>query len=121
MKTLEIRVESINDSLEKFKDIFNKLKAGEEIKKEEYIAVSSIEELNKLFSPKKIQILNFLKKNRINSIKELAEKLDRDYKNVYSDLKFFEKLGIVELEKVNGNIVPKVLYDEIDIKLPLKV
>jgi len=120
MKVLEIRVESLNDSFDKFREVFNRALAGETVEKEEYIAVSSVEELNKLLSPKRIQLLNFLKRNKVNSVRELSEKIGRDYKNVYTDLKLFEKLGIIKFEKVNGNLVPKVLYDELDIKVPLK-
>lgn len=120
MKVLEIRVESLNDSFDKFREVFNRALAGETVEKEEYIAVSSVEELNKLLSPKRIQLLNFLKRNKVNSVRELSEKIGRDYKNVYTDLKLFEKLGIIKFEKVNSNLVPKVLYDELDIKVPLK-
>jgi predicted transcriptional regulator len=119
MRTLEIRIENLKDSLDKFKEVFNRLQSGEKVEKEEYIAVSSIEELNKLLSPKKIQILNFLKENKVSSINELARKLGRDYKNVYTDLKLFEKLGIIRFEKENGKLIPKVLYDEIEVKVPL--
>ncbi len=119
MRTLEIRIETLKDSLDKFKEAFNRLKTGEKVEKEEYIAVSSIEELNKLLSPKKIQMLNFLKENKVDSINELSKKLGRDYKNVYSDLKLFEKLGIIKFERKDRKLIPKVLYDEIEVKVPL--
>jgi len=119
MKKLEIRVERPEYSLNRFKEVFKELSEGRDVQSEEYIAVSTIEELNRLLSPKRLQMLNYLKRHQVNSISELAEKLKRDYKNVYSDLKLFEELGIVKFEKKNGNTIPYVVYDELDIKIPL--
>ncbi|WP_457624308.1 HVO_A0114 family putative DNA-binding protein [Persephonella sp.] len=119
MKKLEIRVERPGYSLNRFKEVFKELSEGRDVQSEEYIAVSTIEELNRLLSPKRLQMLNYLKRHQVRSISELAEKLKRDYKNVYSDLKLFEELGIVKLEKKNGSTVPYVVYDELDIKIPL--
>jgi len=119
MRKIEIRVESLQDGLNKFIDTFNKIKEGKKIKKEKYISVSSIEELNKLLSPQRLKLLNFLRSNKVSSIKELSNKLNRDYKNVYSDLKLFEGIGLVRLKRNKRQIVPEILYDEIDIKIPL--
>ncbi|GAB6072952.1 hypothetical protein JCM14244_13290 [Venenivibrio stagnispumantis] len=121
MKTIEIRVESLKDNFDKFKEIFKKVSSGEITEKEEYISVSSIKDLNKLLTPKRIELLNYIKNHEVNSIKELSEKLRRDYKNVYADIRLFKMLGIIKLERKNNNLIPKILYDELDIKIPLNI
>ena len=119
MSKLEIRIKSLENSVNKFKNVFKKLSKGEKVEKEEYIAFSSVEELNKILTKKRLDLLKFIKQNDISSVKELADKVDRNYKNVYTNLKLLEQLGIVELKEEKGKIRPIVLYDELDIKIPL--
>jgi predicted transcriptional regulator len=52
---------------------------------------------------------------RIESLENSVNK----FKNVYTDLKLLEQLGIIELKEEKGKIRPIVLYDELDIKIPL--
>ncbi len=49
-------------------------------------------------TPQKLQILEAVKKFKPKSIKELAEKVGRDVKNVYLDLKELERIGLIELK-----------------------
>ncbi len=119
MKVLEIRVESLEDSLNRFKEVFNQIVSNKNVKQEEYIAFSSVEEISKVLTPKRLQLLRFIKDNKPYSIREIAKQLNRDYKNVYTDLKLLKELGIIELKEKNGSLVPVVLYDEIDIKVPI--
>jgi len=52
---------------------------------------------------------------RIESLENSVNK----FKNVYTDLKLLEQLGIIELKEEKGKIRPIVLYDKLDIKIPL--
>jgi len=49
-------------------------------------------------TPQKLQILEAVKKFKPRSIRELAEKIGRDVKNVYLDLKELERIGLIELK-----------------------
>ena len=55
-----------------------------------------IELLRKLFSNEKTRILYTLKTKKPKSIYDLAKILERDFKSVYSDLKFLERFGFIE-------------------------
>jgi predicted transcriptional regulator len=57
---------------------------------------SDLETLRKLISNEKSRILYTLKDKKISSIYALAKKLNRDFKSVYEDLKFLERMGFVE-------------------------
>ncbi len=50
-------------------------------------------------SPKRLEILEYVRMHNVKSIKDLAEELDRNYKNVYDDLKSLEKWGLVSLPR----------------------
>ncbi len=80
---------------------------------------SDLETLRKLLSNEKSRILYLLKNEKINSIYDLAKKIKRDFKSVYEDLKFLEKLGFIEfhLEKTGNKerLIPVLLTDKIEL------
>ncbi len=50
-------------------------------------------------TPKRLEILEYVRMHNVKSIKDLAQELDRNYKNVYDDLKSMEKWGLVSLPR----------------------
>jgi hypothetical protein len=67
-----------------------------------------------LLTPKRIELLYKLAVLRVESINDLAQKVRRNVKNVYGDLKVLSKFGFVRLNKRRGrNIVPETLVKEI--------
>ena len=77
------------------------------LKSEEYI----------LLTPRRLELLDFLGAEPVSSINDLAEKLGRDVKNVYSDLKILEKLGFLALREEGRSLVPEQIVFEINILL----
>ena len=80
-----------------------------------------IELLRKLFSNQKTRILHTLKIKKPKSIYDLAKILDRDFKSVYSDLKFLERFGFIEFHsEKNGNresLKPVLIIDSLKLEL----
>jgi predicted transcriptional regulator len=58
------------------------------------------------FSPKRGEILEYLANNDVASIRALANKLRRNYKNVYDDLKALERYELVELRQSGRALKP---------------
>ena len=77
------------------------------LKEEEYI----------LLTPRRLELLDFLGAEPVSSINDLAEKLGRDVKNVYTDLKILEKLGFLALREEGRSLVPEQIVFEINILL----
>lgn len=50
-------------------------------------------------TPKRLELLEYVRMHNVASIKDLAEKLDRNYKNVYDDLRALEEWGLVSLPR----------------------
>ncbi len=70
-----------------------------------------------LMTPKRMELLDYLKTRHPKSILGLAKGLKRDYKNVYEDLRILGKYGVVE-KKVDGrNNIPECRIKEIVVKL----
>jgi hypothetical protein len=67
-----------------------------------------------LLTPKRIELLYKLATVRVDSINGLAQKVKRNVKNVYEDLKVLNKLGFVKLNKRKGRaLIPETLVKEI--------
>ena len=57
-------------------------------------------------TPRRIELLEYLHGNEVPSIKDLAAKLRRDYKNTYDDLAALEGWGLVSLAREGKNQRP---------------
>jgi DNA-binding transcriptional ArsR family regulator len=67
-----------------------------------------------LLTPKRVELLYKLATVRVDSINDLAQKVKRNVKNVYEDLKVLNKLGFVKLNKRKGRaLIPETPVKEI--------
>jgi hypothetical protein len=65
-------------------------------------------------TPRRVELLYDLATLRVDSINDLAQKVRRNVKNVYQDLKVLNKLGFVKLNKRRGRaLIPETLVEEI--------
>ena len=64
----------------------------------EKIAVDSPKIFGDL-TPKRLELLEYVRMHNVKSMKNLAEELDRNYKNVYDDLKALQEWGLVSLPR----------------------
>jgi predicted transcriptional regulator len=67
-------------------------------------------------SKKRMELLTFLRKQGAMNIRQLAQKLKRDYSNVHGDIQLLLRLGLVEKNRKQEIFVP---WDELKIELPL--
>ena len=86
---------------------------------EETISVSSWEVLGRILSPPRLQILTVIPALKPKSISALAKAMKKDFKNVYSDVKFLADLGLVELreEGPKKTLVPIAKFYGIELAL----
>lgn len=66
---------------------------------------------------KRIELLDYLADEHVSSINSLAERLNRDVKNVYGDLRALEGLGFIRLVKEGKSLAPELLVQEVTILL----
>ncbi len=59
-----------------------------------------------MLSPRRLELVDYLSTNNVSSIKDLGEKIGRDYKNVYDDLKALESYGLINFIRVGKNQRP---------------
>ncbi len=108
-------------SLEEFKKAvrmaFRKAEAGSPSEDPIHrVYFTSEEDLFSALSPKRMELLKYLKKSGPLSCRKLAASLNRAYANVHEDVKQLAQLEIIQKDGDKKLIVP---WDEVEIVVPL--
>jgi predicted transcriptional regulator len=96
---------------------------GDHTAQEPGLYFESVEELRRILTEKRLELLLAITRHRPVSVHELAGLLGRDYKNVSTDVTLLERLGLVRLEVSAGKgraQTPTVPYDEIHVTIDLR-
>jgi predicted transcriptional regulator len=62
------------------------------------LVFASLTDMAKALTPKRLELLRLIRRQRPSSVRELAHLAGRDLKNVLADIKALETLGLVESE-----------------------
>ncbi len=76
----------------------------------------SAEVLSKVITRQRHNLLKVLHANGPLTVRALAAFLERDYKNMYEDVKILEGAGLIERDSKNHLLAP---YEKLTIELPL--
>jgi predicted transcriptional regulator len=115
VKKIYVEVMSSGEALKRFARTWRKLALSES--SEPTIGVGSIAELTTLLSPKRMELLRFVAEHPELSVRALAQALNRDYKNVHTDVTELEANHLLSRGKDGRVSAP---WDEIIIRAPLR-
>lgn len=123
-KTLTIKIKSVGEALEGFRETFTALEAGRRAGRREGVYFTSIEAARNLLTPSRLALLRAIRRKRPGSIYELGKILRRDLKNVQDDLRLLQEYGLVRMTKGRGAgrrrvKVPEALFDEIALRVAI--
>jgi predicted transcriptional regulator len=76
-------------------------------------------DLRGLLTDRRVELLRSIMTERPDSIRQLAERLDRDVKTVHGDLQVLAEYDIVHFEQAGRAKRPFVPYDSIEISLEI--
>ncbi len=82
------------------------------------VIFTNLESVAKVFSKSRIEILQTIVKEKPHSIYELAKILNRDFKNVHTDVRILNEIGLVELKENENNrtgLTPIALFSGIEL------
>lgn len=114
-KTLMVYIGSAEDALKDFMAVWKSGKPAQPVNR---LSFESMSGFMKAFTPKRWELLEVLKCNGKQSINQLAQVLERDYKNVYTDVQTLNELGLVEKDSAGLVSVP---WDEIETHVRLGI
>ena len=105
-RLLELRLGPAGDALDRFEAAWNRAAEG---RKPPVLRVLSLQDLPLLLrtlTPARWSLLGKLKAEGPMSIYELARRVQRDYKNVHTDVTKLAELGLVERDAQGAVAVP---------------
>ena len=74
------------------------------------------DELERMVTFKRLELLRTISTSHVESINDVARKVGRNVKNVYNDLKALEKMGFLHFRKVGRrNLIPESLIEEVSV------
>jgi predicted transcriptional regulator len=120
-KTLEVRVQPTEEIRQEALEKVEALERGEDVEEMHVLNLSSERELSRLMSEKNLELLHAIAEHEPSSMRELADTVDRDFREVHRNLKELEKLEVVEFEEEGSAKKPRVWYDNIEVKFELAV
>lgn len=119
-KTLEITVDRSEETLAAALENARNATEGEDYESLYRLNFESIEGLATVTKVTNLSLLRAIRQHEPESISELAEVVDRDYREVHRNLDELETLGVIEFEKAGRAKKPVVLYDDLEIHVPLR-
>ncbi len=115
-RTIVIGIASFDDVIKDTIEACKKAKRGQPSGPVDMIDFPDEATLWSTLSPKRMEILRYLRKHGPMSGRQLSRELERDQKNIYTDIKVLSRL---ELLKVNDDSKYFVPWDDITIQLAL--
>lgn len=118
MKIRKVRVgiKDLKTALNEFVEIGKAVEEGKLVQKEKGVYFTSVEAFRKAITPKRLALLKAIKTEKPSSVRQLSKIAGRDVKNVSTDIKFLEQVGLVDIkrnDKAKKEITPSVSYDKI--------
>ena len=88
-----------------------------EVEESQIVFVMEREELTRIITKKRLELLDIINKQHPNTVKELAMRVKREDSAVDRDLKILEQYGLVKLERKGREVTPIILKKAIVLPL----
>ena len=105
-RVLEIRVGAAGDALDRFEAAWNRVAEGRPMKPLRVLTLEDMPTLLKSLSPARMHLVQVLRAAGAISIYELSKRLERNYKNVHTDVTQLAALGVIDRNAEGSVSVP---------------
>ncbi|MBB4268318.1 hypothetical protein [Roseospira visakhapatnamensis] len=112
--TVNVHVGGLEDMGRRFIDAWHLAERGEEVD-ETHVTVHDLPALLAALTPKRLDLLRYVRHHEVRTVKALATDLRRDYKNVHKDVEELTRLGL--LTRTAGQVVAP--YGEVEARFVL--
>ena len=115
-KEIQIGVGDAPSTAKGFIDAWKRAESGEKMKAEHRLYFENLETLLKTLTQGRWVLLKTLRTKGPMSVRALAKELGRDYKNVHTDVRRLEEIGLIGRTKEENVKVP---WDTVEAQLRL--
>jgi len=102
-----------NEPYRRFIDAWHRAERGEQFS-ERHLSFESWDTLTRVLTGKRMELLHYVRRNEVASVRALAKALGRDYSNVHADVQALAAAGLVDA--VNG---VRADYDAIETRIAI--
>jgi predicted transcriptional regulator len=102
------------DASRRFVDAWHRAERGETFQ-ERHLAFESWDALARVLTGKRMELLHYVHRNKVRSVRALAKALGRDYSNVHADVQMLASAGL--LDTADGGM--RADYDVIKTKIAI--
>lgn len=81
-----------------FVDAWKRAQSGEDFS-EHHLAFESWDALARILTVKRMELLRYVHRNPVSSVRALAKALGRDYSNVHADVQALNQAGLLDIAK----------------------
>jgi predicted transcriptional regulator len=103
-----------DEAARRFIDAWHRAESGETFH-ERHLAFESWDALARVLTGKRMELLRYVRRHHVTSIRALAKMLGRDYSNVHADVQALIVAGLLDI--TNG--VVRADYDAIETKIAI--
>jgi predicted transcriptional regulator len=103
-----------NEASHRFIDAWHRAENGETFH-ERHLAFESWDVLARVLTGKRMELLRYVRRHHVTSIRALAKMLGRDYSNVHADVQALIGAGLLD---ISGGVV-RADYDAIETKIAI--
>ena len=111
---VKVHVGTLEDMGQRFIDAWHRAERGEAVG-ETHVTFHDLPALLAALTPKRLDLLRYVRHHQVRTVKALAADLRRDYKNVHKDVEELTKLGL--LARTADHVVAP--YAEVDARFIL--
>jgi len=127
LKRVQIVVQGEEEFYHQVQEAFSRVASAAQKGKElsraiPMLSFPSIAEMARTLTPKRLELLRLIRRHRPQSVRQLASLAERDIKNVSTDLRVLENLGLVETQERVASRQPKRFrstFDRLDLHVYL--
>lgn len=106
-REIKLEIKGERESAQEFIEVYKRAAKGQTPRRAvERIYFSDVETLTRVLSNRRLELLQKLHRHRSLSIRALAQRLGRDYKNVYDDVQLLKRVGLLETDPSGRVQVP---------------
>jgi predicted transcriptional regulator len=112
--SIKVRVGGMmeDEAARQFGDAWHRAELGESFQ-ERHLAFESWDVLSRVLTAKRMELLRYVRRHKVTSVRALAKALGRDYSNVHADVQALTSAGL--LVPSDGGV--RVDYDAIETRI----
>lgn len=118
-RTLHVRIGSTEETRSELRERVRALERGEDAEEMWVLNLHDEADLARIVRPTNLELLRTIARRDPASMREVADLVDRDYKEVHRNLTELADLNVVRLEDDGRSKRPVVDFDDIEVEIPV--